>query len=265
MMMRVADPYANAGREGWGRFRELAVRSLDEWRPVLTDFVTPAQRVQLEPLAAKVGAVVTTWGGYLEAERVRAIFAPDADVGVEQDMFAIGCVRVDLPRGESGQGRQPLRHGDLLGAVLALGIDRGRVGDLVFQGDSVYIFCTGALVRFLQSNLTQAGRWTIAASAQDVASLPELVAPALDVRSIALAGLRLDACVSHAFGVARSEADDWIRGGRVALNHSPCIDRAERFAPGDVIAVRGRGRIKVLEITGTSRSGRLWVTIGRYM
>ncbi|MCY0870171.1 MAG: YlmH/Sll1252 family protein [Firmicutes bacterium] len=260
----MTDPYANASPEGWARLRELAVRSLDEWRPVLTDFMSPAQRAGLESLAAKVGTSVSMWGGYPEAERVRAIFAPDADMGVERELFALGCVRVDLPSDDVGPGRQPLRHGDLLGATLALGVDRGRIGDLVFQDTRAYIFCTDPLVRFLESNLTQAGRYRIQPVAQDISRLPDMAAPKIAVTAIALMNLRLDACVSHAFGVARSEADEWIRRGQVSLNHVPCTHRDGRVAAGDVIAVRGRGRIKLLEITGTSRGGRTWVSIGRY-
>ena len=76
-------------------------------------------------------------------------------------------------------------------------------------------------------------------------------------RRITLASQRLDAFVSAGYDLSRSEAQKRINAGLVKLNHLPNQRTDAHVEAGDLISVRGSGRMKVEEILGQTRRGRL--------
>jgi RNA-binding protein YlmH len=75
---------------------------------------------------------------------------------------------------------------------------------------------------------------------------------------------RLDALVAGACRLSRAEAQRLIAGGLVKLNHVPCLRADARLAEGDLISVRGHGRVRVVAFQGESRRGRLIVNVFKY-
>jgi RNA-binding protein YlmH len=76
--------------------------------------------------------------------------------------------------------------------------------------------------------------------------------------------MRLDAVLSAAFGLSRTKAAELISSGRVSLDHLPCLQPAKELSEGALLSVRGLGRVKLLEIGGVSKKGRVFVRIGLY-
>jgi RNA-binding protein YlmH len=79
-----------------------------------------------------------------------------------------------------------------------------------------------------------------------------------------VASLRLDAIVSSGFNVSRTKAAELISSGKVSLNHLECESSSKPVEENDIIAVRGMGRIKLLEVGKSSRKGRIFITLGVY-
>ena len=79
-----------------------------------------------------------------------------------------------------------------------------------------------------------------------------------------MASLRLDAGLAHGVGASRGDAADWIRQGRVQINHRPCTKADTVIAEGQILTVRGRGRLKIGEQKGVSKSGRIQITARRF-
>lgn len=82
--------------------------------------------------------MIRTFGGYEEAERQIAAFLPDAlsyDYGENEELFLsmypIRCIRISHC---SGKFSEALTHRDYLGALIHLGIERSRLGDIVIKG-----------------------------------------------------------------------------------------------------------------------------------
>lgn len=84
-------------------------------------------------------------------------------------------------------------------------------------------------------------------------------------QKVTLQSLRLDAFLAHAFGMSRSKAVEPIRSGKVQLNHVLCVEPSQEIVEHDVVSLRGSGRARVMGIEGNSRSGRIFVRIGRYV
>lgn len=79
-----------------------------------------------------------------------------------------------------------------------------------------------------------------------------------------VSSLRLDAVLAAAYHLSRSEAAEAIRTGSVKLNHLPC-ERTDAPVPeGALLSLRGRGRVRLAQIGGTTRKQRIGVTFFRY-
>ncbi len=80
-----------------------------------------------------------------------------------------------------------------------------------------------------------------------------------------VASLRLDAVASSGFSVSRTKLVSAVNAGLLQVNWQPAKGPAQEVKEGDVISMRGRGRMKVEQITGTSRKGRIGVYLKRFM
>jgi len=79
---------------------------------------------------------------------------------------------------------------------------------------------------------------------------------------VTVASPRLDTLVAEGFGLPRADAAALVAQGAVSLNYEPCAKPDRRVEEGDLLSVRGKGRLRLLSIGGASRKGRLFVTLG---
>ena len=81
---------------------------------------------------------------------------------------------------------------------------------------------------------------------------------------IEVAGARLDKALADLTPLSRAVANEQIKEGKVLVNGA--VKKAKyTVKEGDIISMRGRGRMKVEAITGTSRKGRIGVYLKRFM
>ena len=109
----------------------------------------------------------------------------------------------------------------------------------------------------------------------DIATVPSNVAAILynnpdmkekvKVISATVAALRLDAVAAAGYGVSRSRMADEIKGQNVKVNWKEAKNAAQTVSEGDIISFRSRGRVEVAEIRGTTKKGRLSITLKRYI
>ena len=234
------------------RAEDLARRS--EQRNCLTKsgFLTPAERYALEHHPDLRGSRLAFSGGYPEAERTMAFFLPDYLEEETLDLTEhICCLRLRAAFGEPG-------HRDYLGAILGMGVGREWVGDILVQGDTAYIVCQPSVLRHLES-IEKVGRYTVRA---EVISLDALPTPErkTEERRFTVMSARLDAVCAGLFHLSRTEAARQIAAGLLSLNYTECIKADAPIREGDVISLRGAGKGRILEIGGSSRKGRMFVT-----
>lgn len=77
--------------------------------------------------------------------------------------------------------------------------------------------------------------------------------------------LRLDGIVSSGFSISRGKAADYIAAGKAELNYLPCMNGDKQVQEGDVISVRGLGKIKLETIGGNTKKGRISIEISRFL
>lgn len=200
------------------------------------------------------------FGGHEAAERQMLCYLPEY---LEEDwLFSeetpIVCIRASFYEANA------LTHRDFLGALMGAGISREAVGDIYVDSKSCDFWVTREISPYLLQNLTQAGR-----TALHLKTIPlsEVCLPELRIQSISdtLASLRLDSVISAGFRIGRSAAAQMIEAGRAAIDGLPCEKPDKSVAQGCKISVRGLGKIKLEQVNGQTKKGRISVVIHRYL
>ncbi|WP_186566749.1 RNA-binding protein [Lawsonibacter celer] len=230
--------------------------------PSHTCFLSPTQRVSAESLLNACGHPKHLFfGGYEGAERTICVFLPDWQEPEDWLADPDGPVRALRASFPAGSG---LTHRDFLGAVLGLGLDREKTGDLLVGESGCDLLVLEDVAEFLLLHLDQAGRVRL-----KLAPLPldQVEPPPVQVRQIrdTVATLRLDAVAASGFSLARGKAADLICAGRVQLNHRECVKPDRAVGQGDVISCRGLGKCVVKEVGGPSKKGRIMLLLERYV
>lgn len=214
-------------------------------------FLSPAEQQLLKNHPPLRRSRMVFRGGHEDSERAMAFFLPD--YMEEDDLIEgehISAVKLSAAFGTP-------THRDYMGAVLAMGVSRDRVGDIIVDGDVAYILCQNSIKSHLLS-MDKVGRWSVKAIEPELSEIPGRRLKCKSI-SFTLMSLRLDALCSGMFRISRSEAARQIKAGNVNLNYIQCLKPDAAVREGDVISLRGRGKGSFKEQCGSSRKGRTFV------
>ena len=157
-----------------------------------------------------------------------------------------------------------LSHRDFLGALMGCGIKRETVGDIYVSEGSCDFLVTREILPYLLQNFLSAGRTKL-----HVEQLPidQIRVPEQKVKAVrdTVSSLRLDGVVSSGFSISRGKAADYIAAGKCELNYAPCMKGDKQAAEGDVITIRGLGKIRLETIGGSTKKGRIAIEITRFL
>lgn len=224
-----------------------------------TDFLDPRQAQILSMLAGRNADVtIRLEGGYPEAERRRALIAPDYR-SLDDESAAIAVLAVHA----SGNDHLELDHSDFLGALLGLGIKRDRIGDIHVHESFAHIIVTDEIADYLNIHLRQVHRLAVLTELLPIEKLQALL-PKLEEMSLTVASMRLDGIASDVYRISRSKIVDPIKAGRCRVNWKTEEDPSEPLKEGDVVSFKGLGRFKVLEVDGVTKKGRIRLTVGKF-
>jgi RNA-binding protein YlmH len=239
---------------------EWVERAAERHETKRTDFLDPRQAHILFTLANRhPDADIRLDGGYADAERKRAIIAPDYR---PLDTEEMGIAVLDI----SSEDRRisELDHGDYLGALLGLGIKRDKIGDLHVREDGCHALIAEEIGAFLTGHMRQAHRVDVILSVLPLSAFRE-VRQTLEEQVLSVASLRLDGIASDVFRLSRTKIVAPIRAGRCRVNWKTEEDPSTPLRAGDMVSMKGFGRFKLLEVEGVSKSGRTRVRIGKFV
>lgn len=240
------------------RFLELARRSDEGHYFSFTDFLGLAEQSALRECDLR-GYRYRLFGGADGAERVIARFGDAEELGYEAD-FPISCLLIS-PRSEKFADK--LTHRDFLGALLNLGIEREVLGDIVIRENRAYIFVLDNMAEYILGSLERVRRTDVRVTLAE--GLPEGELYRTEKRNIQLSGERVDAVVAKTFSLSRDDAQSLITRRTVYVNGALCESVSYTPRLNDVISVRGKGRLIYRGVTGTTRKGKLSVTVEVYV
>lgn len=244
------------------RLDDFAKRAYQSGRMMLTAFLTPRELEIAAMMASRNQVHSISFGGYPQAERERVLFYSNIENNIDlaNEYFDIVCLRL------ISDHREPIRHQDYLGSILGMGVERSQIGDIVIDSKpgNAFVFVSRQMALYFMDYYTHAGK--VPVKVETLNDVPDLssVEVKWEERWFTLKSLRLDALVASAFGHSRTDAALLVKSGKVQLNYSICDDITEDVAAGDVISMRGIGRVRVLSVEENPKSGRQFVRIGKY-
>lgn len=191
------------------------------------------------------------WGGYENAERCILGCFPDYMLPLG-DTFPL--VRIAFRY----RADKPLTHRDVLGTLLAQGIKRETIGDILCADGLVVVFLREEIVPYIREQITKIGG--VGVKIDEAFDEPLPVLREYKELQDTIASPRLDAVVKALLRCSRENAAQLIVSGMVNYNHVPATVVSASVTPEAVISVRGYGRFIVDKIGPMTKKGRLYLS-----
>ena len=222
-------------------------------------FLSPRE-LEMARLLLGEGEGLHRFGGYEDAERKMIVYLPEY---LEEGCLMDGDSPIAALRAVFYEGDSPT-HRDFLGALMGAGVARETVGDICVGKGSCDLFVTREVAPYLLQNFGSAGRTKFRLTQIPLA---QAHIPAPEVKEIrdTLASIRLDAVISSGFRISRGQAADHVSAGKAAVNGLPCTKPDKTISENDTISVRGLGKLKLAQVSGQTKKGRISVLIHRYV
>ena len=221
----------------------------------VTEFLTPDLSTIFEQIVRfQTDLKVVKWGVFSHPERVKLLFVPEF---VEVPKMESYLTLLDI---KYNQKFNQLEHKDALGALMALGIKRSKLGDIVVYDGGFQVVVEKGLSDYFLSSVDKIGRAGVSIQAISTTEAKEKVEKTKEV-SGTVKSIRLDSIVALSFSISRSESQKLIETDMVKVNHI-VTSRAD-FVPKvqDLISVRGYGRFTIQEILGVTKKDRIRIVL----
>jgi photosystem II S4 domain protein len=246
-------------RECVARVIDQAEQALKTWEVVMTDFLSPPELAEIQQVFRQLSDVqMVAWGGYPQAERQR--------LAIARSELPLDTSQVEVaPLSIAGNFLfDPASHRDFLGALLGTGIVREKVGDIIVLGErGAQAIVVKELVDFLQASLSQVRSVPVKTQPIPLEELKVREPKKKELMTVE-ASMRLDAIASAGFGTSRSKMAEMISAGDVRVNWKDTTSTSYTVKPGDLIAIRGKGRVEVGEVMVTKKD-RYRVQLTRFV
>lgn len=153
-----------------------------------------------------------------------------------------------------------ISHKDALGSLMALGITRDVVGDIII-GERNFIIVCKELSSHIKSNLNFINRASIEISEVSFTELQNLdIVNYLD-EQIIISSRRLDVIISHVAKVSRTKATEMINQSLVKVNGVIRLNGDYFVDFDDIISIRGIGRIIIKEELKVTKKNKIVLLI----
>ena len=246
-------------RDTVARVIDLADQAIKTWEVVVTDFLSPPEIVEIQQAFNRLTEVqLVAWGGYPQAERQRIAIAR-SEIPLEVSQVPVAALDI------AGNFLfDQATHRDFLGSMLGCGIVREKTGDIIVLGESgAQAIVVPEMVEFLEMQLNQVRSTPVKTRRIELSEL-KIREPKKKELTTVEASLRLDAIASAGFGMSRSKMVYFIDAGDVRVNWKEITQASSQVKSGDLIAIRGKGRLEVGEIAVTKKE-RYRVQLTRFL
>ncbi|MBO5210532.1 MAG: hypothetical protein J6B80_01210 [Clostridia bacterium] len=193
------------------------------------------------------------FGGYDGAQRVMLCCMPDWCENAEFPITALTFTYRTVDE---------LRHRGFLGALMALGIVRESVGDILVESGRAVVFFKNEVLPFVKTNVCKIG--SVGVTLTDGFTQPLPQGDSLVNVTVTVSSLRLDCVVSAVVNLSRGTANELIEAGLVLINSQVCEKSTRQINTGDVLTVRGKGKFIIGKTDGKTRKDRTILEFKKY-
>jgi RNA-binding protein YlmH len=229
----------------------------DRYSPKLTDFLDPRERFIVQSVLGGSDIQMAASGIFDGAERQRVLLYPSYYEPQPED-YQITLFELKYP-----VRFVTLKHPDILGSLMSIGLGRSKFGDIRIEGERIQFAVAEEVSSYLQTNFVSAAK--VKVQLNPVTDETEYLT-AVDEwteESFTVSSMRLDTVISSVYNVSRQKAAALIHGGKVRVNWTVQEHPSFELHESDLISSRGYGRIKVGMIEGRTKKDKIRLQIGR--
>lgn len=229
----------------------------DRYTAKLTDFLDPRQRFIVKSVLGSSDIQMAASGLFADAERQRVLLYPSYYEPQKED-FQMTVYNLKYPT-----KFVTLQHPDVLGALMSVGLDRSKFGDIRIEDSRIQIVIADEVASYLQANFTAAAK--VKVHLEEVADESDLITVTEEwlEENHTVSSMRLDTVMSSVYNISRQKAAALISGGKVKVNWTVQEHASFELHESDLISSRGLGRVKVIEIEGRTKKDKIRLQIGR--
>lgn len=220
------------------------------------EFYTPDVWKKLQELSTKLGINVSSYGVFEESERHMVCFFSNQELNRYD--YPIKLVKI-INKSKFTK----LAHKDFLGALMSLGINREKLGDLITEENTCFCAMCEDIYDYVSNRLTSIGKCPC--TLVDIVDREEIPKPKLVDQVIIATSYRVDCIVSALSGISRNKCLSLINSGKVLVDYEVVTEKDRLVNMNSVITLRGYGKYKILGTNGNSGSGRLRINMKKYV
>jgi len=227
-------------------------------QPQVSDFFDPFTANTASDILQGIQEVkFFVWGGYQDAERKKLYIIPEYHEIDKENSISLICFKGNFKFFENS-------HRHVLGALLATGIKRDKLGDIFVNDGLIQVLADSKIADYLVANISSVGPVPVVGEEKEPASI---ILPQNTLKEIraTVTSMRLDAVLSVGFFLSRAKSAELVKKDKVKVNWQPMTRLDYQIGEGDVLSVQGKGRITVVEVMGTTRKDRIALKIGIYV
>ena len=217
------------------------------------EFYTPGVWSKLSQMSSALEVNVLYDGIFEEAERRMVAFYSQGEVYMPIKAICI----------TNKSKFHALQHKDYLGAIMSLGIKREKIGDLVVSGSKGYCAVCEDIATYLMSNLTSIGHCPCEVT--EVVDYESIPSYNFEEKVVLTTSMRADCMVSSISGLSRSKSVDILKSGKVLVNYNEVREKDYEVTMLSTLTIRGYGKFKVVDVVGSSGSGRLKILLKKFV
>lgn len=221
--------------------------------PKFIGFLTP-QETAVVLKQFNVGDSYVISGGYDNAERVMLGILPD---WCDDPVFPIKAITITYRTCDK------LLHRDFLGALMALGITRETIGDILIENGRAVIFVADDVAKFVFTQIEKIGNVGVELSWDYCAPLPQ--ASSKQACSVTVASTRIDCVVAAICGMSRGQAVQKIADSEVLINSISVTKPTATVKSNDKVTVRKKGKYDIKACDEHSKKGRIILKYDKYV
>lgn len=228
-----------------------------QYVPYLTNFLNPRQIFILESVMGQFEDLnYQTYGGYKGSEQQRVFIYPPYYEPNEKD-FELVLFEINYPSKFA-----ELSHGQILGSIMATGISRSNLGDIITDGQRWQFVFDQKMSTFIKLNLEKIGNIHINLEEKSFNERIDSISE-WEVEEVIVASMRIDVFLARALNISRNRAKQLIENQKIKNNWVQ-VDRPDlEVEEHDILSIRGYGRLQIQQQIRTTKKDNLVVKIGR--
>ena len=224
----------------------------------VTEFINPYIAELCIPIIKSYDIKFEIFPSYEHCERKVFILSPQYPEAVDENEFISG-IRIN-----NKSKFKKLSHRDYLGALMSLGIDRSKTGDIYVYDDYGDIVVHSDIADYIICNLDKIGHNKIEAGKIKLSAV-SFKEQEHEILNIISSSMRVDNIVKHLVNSSRERAAIIVKSGNIKINHIPEDKVSTELKEGDLLSISKAGRFKIYNVGGTTKSGKLKIQIKHYV